>query len=129
MLRQRPGRLVPPVAVLLQRLHHDPVQLAAHQLGQLGRLHVPIGRDRRQRLARRYPAIDEARRSVTALLLFDSSQLRSLTREYYSTDFGGELELQFSTPQLPVWLRDLRLYVQRQLDIRWRRSGDVSIDG
>ena len=32
------GRLVAAVAVLLQALHHDPVQLAAHQLRQLGRL-------------------------------------------------------------------------------------------
>ena len=28
--RQPVGRLVPPIAVLLQRLHHDPVELAAH---------------------------------------------------------------------------------------------------
>ena len=32
------GRLVPPRPVLLQRLHHDPVQLAAHQLRQPRRL-------------------------------------------------------------------------------------------
>ena len=50
--REAVGRLVAAVAVLLQRLHHDPVQLAAHQLGQLRRLRVPLGRDRRQRVLR-----------------------------------------------------------------------------
>ena len=38
--RQAVGRLVSPVAVLLQRLHHDPVQLAAHQPAQPRRLDV-----------------------------------------------------------------------------------------
>ena len=32
--REVAGRLVPPRAVLLQRLHHDPVELAAHELAQ-----------------------------------------------------------------------------------------------
>ena len=42
------GRLVAAVAVLLQRLHHDPVQLALHQLGELRRLGAPIGGQGRQ---------------------------------------------------------------------------------
>ena len=50
--REAVGRLVAAVAVLLQRLHHDPVQLAADQLRQLRRLRVPLGRDRRQRVLR-----------------------------------------------------------------------------
>ena len=40
------GRLVSLGPVLLKRLHHDPVELAADQLRELGRLHVTLGRDR-----------------------------------------------------------------------------------
>ena len=49
---QAVGRLVAAAAVLLQRLHHDPVQLAAHQPAQLPRLDVPVRRDRGQLFGR-----------------------------------------------------------------------------
>ena len=45
---QPAGRLVPPRPVLLQALHHDPVELAAHQLRQPRRLGLPRRRDLRQ---------------------------------------------------------------------------------
>jgi hypothetical protein len=41
------GRLVPPAPVLLQRLHHDPVQLAAVGSVQVPRVGLAMGRDRR----------------------------------------------------------------------------------
>ncbi len=47
--RQGVGRLVPPVAVLLQALHHDPVQLAAHGPVQVTRVGLAIDRDGRPR--------------------------------------------------------------------------------
>src|SRR5262245_44597172 len=37
--------LVATVSVLLQRLHHDPVQLAAHQLRQLRRFRLALCRN------------------------------------------------------------------------------------
>ena len=40
------GRRIPPVAVLLQRLHRDPVELSADQPRQLRRLHAASRRDR-----------------------------------------------------------------------------------
>ena len=43
------GGLVPPGAVLVQRLHHDPVELAADQLRQPGRLGPPLRRQRGER--------------------------------------------------------------------------------
>ena len=43
--RQAVGRLVAPVAVLLQRLHHDPVEVALDQPAQLGRLRPAVGGD------------------------------------------------------------------------------------
>ena len=46
------GRLVPPRPVLLDRFHHDPVQLAPHQLRQPRRLSLPLRCHRRQPLAR-----------------------------------------------------------------------------
>ena len=53
--RQPVGRFIAPVAVLLDRLHHDPVQLSPHQPAQLLRLDVPARRDRGQPLGRREP--------------------------------------------------------------------------
>ena len=50
--REAVGRLVAAVAVLLQRLHHDPVQLAAHQLRQLRRLRASVRGQGRQALRR-----------------------------------------------------------------------------
>ena len=52
---QGTGCLIPPRPVLLQRLHHDPVEFAAHQGAQLRRLDLPIGRDRWQDLAAAEP--------------------------------------------------------------------------
>ena len=46
------GRLVAPGAVLLQRLHHHPVELALQQLRQPGRLDAPVGGDVRQGFGR-----------------------------------------------------------------------------
>ena len=46
--RQAAGGLVPPRPVLLQALHHDPVQLAPHQLRQPVRLGLARRRDLRQ---------------------------------------------------------------------------------
>ena len=43
--REFPGRVVPTGAVLLQRLHHDPVELAADEAAQPSRLRAAIGRD------------------------------------------------------------------------------------
>ena len=45
------GRFVAAVAILLQRLHHDPVKFASHQVRELRRLHLPLGRDRSERFA------------------------------------------------------------------------------
>ena len=53
--RQAVGRLVAPRPVLLQRLHHDPVEVALDQQGQPGRLRPAAGRDFRQPLRRREP--------------------------------------------------------------------------
>jgi hypothetical protein len=39
------GRFIAAIAVLLQGLHHDPIELPANQLRQLGRFHVALGRD------------------------------------------------------------------------------------
>ena len=50
--REAVGRLVTSVAVLLQRLHHDPVQLAAYLPAQIARLALAIARRRRCRIAR-----------------------------------------------------------------------------
>ena len=44
--RQRVGRLVAPVAVLLQRLHHDPIEVALDQPSHLRRLRLVAGFDR-----------------------------------------------------------------------------------
>ena len=49
---QAAGRLVPPAAVFLEGLHHDPVEIAAHQPGQPGRVGLALGRYRRQRIPR-----------------------------------------------------------------------------
>ena len=64
------GRLVAAAAVLLQRLHHDPVQLAAHQSGQPGRLGLPLGR----RVARAGPDRAQPRARLRRLLLADDPQ-------------------------------------------------------
>jgi hypothetical protein len=53
--RQLCGRLVPAATLLLQRFHHDPVQLAMDQPGQLSWLGVAMGCDRSQRLAAAQP--------------------------------------------------------------------------
>ena len=37
------GRLVASAAILLQALHHDPVQLTAEQLAQQSRITLPVG--------------------------------------------------------------------------------------
>jgi hypothetical protein len=47
VLGQAVGRLVAAGAVFLQALHHDPVQLTAHQPGQPARVQPPVGRDAR----------------------------------------------------------------------------------
>ncbi|MGE0760518.1 MAG: hypothetical protein AB7F89_18395 [Pirellulaceae bacterium] len=47
---QTTGRLVPPTAVLVHRLHHDPVQLAVNQQAQLPWLHFASGGDRVERV-------------------------------------------------------------------------------
>ena len=39
---QAVGRFVTAGAVFFQRLHHDPVQVAAHQMNQFGRLGLPV---------------------------------------------------------------------------------------
>ena len=44
------SRFVSPPSILLERLHHDPVQFAANQGAELLRLDPAIGRHRRQRL-------------------------------------------------------------------------------
>ncbi len=49
------GGLVPPRAVLLQCLHHDPIQLPADQFRQPRRLRLPAGSQRGQRLAGTQP--------------------------------------------------------------------------
>ncbi len=50
--REAVGGLVAAVAVLLQRLHHDPIQFATHQLRQPRRLRPPVGGQRRQAVRR-----------------------------------------------------------------------------
>jgi len=40
--RQPVGRLVAPCPILLQGLHHDPIQIALRQMNELGRLGVPM---------------------------------------------------------------------------------------
>jgi len=52
---QPAGRLVPPRPVLLQALHHDPVDLAPHQFRQPRRLGPPRRRDLRQVARAREP--------------------------------------------------------------------------
>jgi hypothetical protein len=52
VLGEAVGRLVTPVSVLFQRLHHDPVQLATQQAGQLRRLHPSVRGQGRQALRR-----------------------------------------------------------------------------
>ena len=49
--RQPVRRLVAARAVLLQRLHHDPVQLPAHELPEPPRVGLAVGRDGRELLA------------------------------------------------------------------------------
>ena len=51
--RQGARRLVPPVPVLIQRLHHDPVGFAADRLGQVLRVAPAVGRHRRGLRAKR----------------------------------------------------------------------------
>ena len=82
--RQAVGRLVAAVAVLLQRLHHDPVQLAAHQPAQLRRLRAAVGRDRGQLLGRAQPRARPRR----LLLADDPQHLRR--RPPRSSRFLGE---------------------------------------
>ncbi len=53
VLGQGAGRLVATVAVLLQALHHDPVQLAAEQLAQPPRVTLALDRDGRGALSQR----------------------------------------------------------------------------
>ncbi len=48
VLREAIRRVVPTGAVLLQRLHHDPVEIPPQQSLQLGRFDVAVGRDVRQ---------------------------------------------------------------------------------
>ena len=45
--RQLVGRLVAAVAILVQRLHHDPVQLATQESAEPLRIALPLGRDSR----------------------------------------------------------------------------------
>ena len=61
------GRLVPPPSVLLQRLHHDPVELAPHGAVEPPRVGPPPGRDGRERL----PQGAEPRAGLRRLLLAD----------------------------------------------------------
>ena len=48
---QAVGRFVTTIAIFLQGLEHDPIQVAAHQLAELVRLGVPAGGDARQGVA------------------------------------------------------------------------------
>ncbi len=64
------GRLVTPGSVLLQRLHHDPVELAADQLGQPGRFGLALRGDRRQPFRR----LAEPRARLGRLFLLDPPQ-------------------------------------------------------
>src|SRR5579884_1415981 len=52
VLCQGSRRVIAAVAILLQRLHHDPVQLTANLPTQAGRFAPPLGRDRGQSLFR-----------------------------------------------------------------------------
>ena len=52
---QAVGRFVTPRALLLQRLHYDPIQLAADQFCEPCRFRLPAGSQRRQRLAGTQP--------------------------------------------------------------------------
>ena len=68
--REVVGGLVASVAVLLEGLHHDPVQLAAHQPRQPGRLGLALGRDRRQGV----PRVAQPRARPGRLLLPDQAE-------------------------------------------------------
>ncbi len=67
---QAVSRLVAPVAILLERLHHDPVQLAAHLLGQARRLEPALRRNRGQRV----PGITQPGAGLWRLLLANQPQ-------------------------------------------------------
>ena len=67
--REAVGRLVAAVAVLLQRLHHDPIQFASHQLRQPRRFRPAVGGQRRQALRRA-----QLRARFRRLLLADHPQ-------------------------------------------------------
>ncbi len=56
VVRQANGRVVAPVPLFGQRLHHDPVQVAADQPGKLHRLAMPASGDRGKRLGSADPA-------------------------------------------------------------------------
>ena len=49
--RQTAGRVIAPGPILVQALHHDPVQIAAHFLGELGRFGPSASGHVRQRVA------------------------------------------------------------------------------
>ena len=53
---QADRRLVPPLPLLGQRLHHDPVEVAPHEPAQPRRLDLAVGGEARQRLGRADPA-------------------------------------------------------------------------
>src|SRR5205085_1882709 len=53
---QRAGRFVAAVAVLLQALHHDPIQLAAEELTQAMWIALAVCGERRRRRAQRTDA-------------------------------------------------------------------------
>src|SRR4029077_4392210 len=57
------GVVVAPRRLLLQRLHHDPIELAAEGPAELRRLGPPAGRDRRHLRARLAPPRARARRA------------------------------------------------------------------
>jgi len=67
--REAVGGLVTPVAVLFQRLHHDPVQLAAAEPAQLPRIALPL----RRHGCRRLPQRADARARPGRLLLADDA--------------------------------------------------------
>jgi eukaryotic-like serine/threonine-protein kinase len=60
----------PPRPDLLQRLHHDPVQVATHRPRQPARIDAPHRRDRRQPLAR----VRQPRRRLRRFLLLDPAE-------------------------------------------------------
>ena len=55
--REAVGRLVPPGAVLLQRLHHDPVEVPPQRPLQVLRVDAAAGRDARQGVRRCSPCV------------------------------------------------------------------------